>query len=148
MLKEDDARDLLEELRRLVRERGFESFDAHATMLIMTSADTQEPIRTAEHALNAYSKVVIQLLRSIGAERINDAKRDIAKALELDDITIELDLADIRPILPAEIGDTVELKGIDDADQLAGEIEQFNRAVRNFSYPDPDSGPPNGGPSP
>ena len=144
---EEDAKGLLDELRQIVRERGFENFDAHATTLIMASADQKELIRTAERALEVYSKVVIQLLRSVGAERINKAKKDIAKSLELDNISIELDLTDIGPIFPENIGSHLELEGLDDADQLASEIDKFNCAVKDFRYPDPDPGPTSGGPS-
>ncbi|SFX48066.1 hypothetical protein SAMN03097694_2402 [Janthinobacterium lividum] len=145
MVTEEDAWELLEEIRQIVCERGFERFDAHATALIMTSADSEEPIRTIEHALSVYSKVVSQLLRSVGAKRIRQAKKDIAEALELDDITLELDLTGGGPMLPEDREVNDELEGIDDADQLADELEEFNRAVYNFSYPDPE--PTNGGPS-
>jgi hypothetical protein len=147
MVTEEDAEELLSALRGIVQEKGFESFDAHVATLILASADSGEPIRTAERALIVYSKIVSRLLRSVGAARIRKARENIAEALELDDITIELELTEIQAILLGGNGN-MELTGIRDADQLADEIEQFANAVHNFSYPDPDSGPTRGGPSP
>lgn len=122
-----------------------DSFDEQSSMLIMTSRDGLTPVATAEQALTAYLTVVEQLLRSVGAAHIGKAKAGIARALGLDELSIQLDLQAVTPGLLDIPGDRMPLEAIEGADEFAGELEARAEAILHFSYPHPEPEPGGGG---
>jgi len=151
MLNETDSRRLLNLLRARMDADGFGALDTHAMTLLTREADDDMPPVDHATVLLHYIKTVTPLLQSIGAARIEQARKTLGDMFGVgNSLSIELDVAGLDAFLETGAQDSVELAGFPEADELVQVLQELGQRIQAYEYraPSDDPGsdePPGGG---